>query len=160
MILVSNTTPVIALSSVNQVEILKKLFGEIIITEEVKDELTAKDGYGSDAPFFDWVKVGQVQNREFNKALSLELGAGEASVIALAKEVNADFVIIDENLAYKMAKYFELSPIRTLAILEAARKKNIIKKLKPIVMEMIERGIWYKKSLLIKFLEDNNEEWG
>lgn len=159
MLIVSDATPVIALSSVNRVDILKSLFKEIIITEEVKAELIAKERYGAEFPFLDWVKIKKVRNREFNKALSLELGPGEASVIALGKEINADFVIIDEKDGHKKARYFELTPIRTLAILEAAKKKGLIDALKPIVLEMVDKGIWYKKELLVKFLKDNNEEW-
>jgi predicted nucleic acid-binding protein len=159
MVIVSNTTPIIALSSVNRLDILESLFKEIIITEEVKAELTAKERYGAEFPFLDWVKIRKVKNIEFNKSLSIEPGPGEASVIALGKEINADFVIIDEKEGHKMAKYFELTPIRTLAILEAAKKKGLIDTMKPIILEMVSKGIWYKKKLLIKFLEDNNEKW-
>jgi predicted nucleic acid-binding protein len=159
MVIISNTTPVIALSSVNRLDILKSLFKEVIITEEVKAELIAKKRYGIEFPFLDWVKIGIVKNREFLKALSLELGPGEASVIALGKELNADFVIIDEKDGHKRAKYFDLTPIRTLAILEAAKKKGIIETLKPIVLQMVDKGLWYKRELLIRFLKDNDEEW-
>lgn len=159
MVIISNATPVIALSSVNKLDILKSLFEEIIITEEVKTELITKERYGAEFPFMDWVKIEKLRNREFLKALSLELGQGEASVIALGKELNADFVIIDEKDGHKRAKYFDLTPIRTLAILEAAKKKGLIDELKPIVLKMVDKGIWYKKELLIKFLKDNDEEW-
>jgi len=57
-----------------------------------------------------------------------------------------------------MAKYFGLAPVRTLAILEAAKKRKLLEELCPIVSEMNRKGIWYKKNLLIKFLKDNNEE--
>ena len=159
MVIISNATPIIALSAVNRVDILKSLFKEIIIPGEVKDELIAKERYGTEFPFLNWVKTKKVKNKDFNKALSLELGPGEASVIALAKELNADFVIIDEKDGHKKAKYFGLFPIRTLAILEAAKRKGLINALKPIVLEMVDKGIWYKKELLVKFLKDNNEEW-
>jgi predicted nucleic acid-binding protein len=159
MVVVSNATPIIALSSVNRLDILKALFKEIFITEEVKAELIAKERYGAEFPFLDWVKIKKVRNREFNKALSLELGPGEASVIALGKEINANFVIIDEKDGHTKAKNFGLNPIRTLAILEAAKKKGLIDRIKPIVLEMVDKGIWYKKKMIIKFLKDNNEEW-
>lgn len=157
MIIISNTTPIIALSSVERADVLKSLFKEIIITEEVREELIAKDRYGSKFPFFDWVKIEKVKNKEFNKALALDLGAGEASVIALARELDADFVIIDEKRGNNMAKYFGLTPIRTLAILEAAKNRGVIGSLKPIIDGMVGKGIWYKKELLEKFLRDNGE---
>ena len=46
MKVVSNTTPIIWLASINRLDILEKLFGEIIIAEAVYSEIKAKQGYG------------------------------------------------------------------------------------------------------------------
>lgn len=159
MIVISNATPVISLSSVNQIGLLKSLFGKIIITGEVKSELLAKDRYGSEFPLLDWVEVLEIKNREFFEALAIELGAGEASVIALGKEVGSDFVIIDERQGHNTAKYFGLSTIRTLSVLEAAKKAGLIASLKPVVLDIVYKGGWYKKELIEKFLKDNGEEY-
>jgi predicted nucleic acid-binding protein len=157
MIVVSNTTPIIALSSARQIRILKLLFSKIIITEEVKDELLAKKRYGSKFPSLKWVEIQEVKDRDTLESLATELGRGEASVIALGKEINPDFVFIDEKQGYNKAKDFGLIPIRTLAILEAAKKAGLIKKLKPIVSRIVKKGGWYKKALIEKYLKDNNE---
>jgi hypothetical protein len=50
-----------------------------------------------------------------------QLDLGEAETILLAKEINADFVIIDENLGYKIAKNAGLNVVRTLSILLKAK---------------------------------------
>jgi hypothetical protein len=159
VIVISNATPVISLSSVNQIGLLKSLFGKVIISEEVKSELLAKNRYGSRFPSLAWVEVLGIRNREFFEALAIELGTGEASVIALGKEVGSDFVIIDEKQGYNTAKYFGLSTIRTLSILEAAKKAGLIALLKPVVFEMVSKGGWYKRELIEKFLRDNGEEY-
>lgn len=78
---------------------------------------------------------------------------GEADTIFLAKEINADFVLIDENLGYKIAKNSGLNVIRTLSILLKAKQKGIITEIKPLLDEMISKGRWYSKPVYKDFLE-------
>jgi predicted nucleic acid-binding protein len=75
--------------------------------------------------------------------LLTELDLGEAETIILAKELNADFVIIDENLGYKIANNAGLTTIRTLSILLKAKEKGHIENIKPILDELIVKGRWY-----------------
>ena len=48
MIVVSNTTPIITLASIGQIELLQKLFGKVYIAQAVYRELKAKRYYGYD----------------------------------------------------------------------------------------------------------------
>ena len=72
---------------------------------------------------------------------------GEDETIILAKEINADFVIIDENLGYKIANNAGLTAIRTLSILLRAKEKGLILHIKPLLDEMIEKGRWYSNTV-------------
>ena len=60
---VVNTTPLIALSHVGQLEVLKDLYGEIIISDAVYRELAVKEGSVSkkavDAAL-DWIHIGHI----------------------------------------------------------------------------------------------------
>ena len=69
-----------------------------------------------------------------------QLDSGEAETIILAKEVNADFVIIDENLGYRFASNVGLTAIRTLSILLRAKEKGYLSQLKPLLDEMMAKG--------------------
>ena len=44
MIVVSNTTPIISLASIGKIDILKRFFDTVYISQAVYDELKSKDG--------------------------------------------------------------------------------------------------------------------
>lgn len=61
MKVVSNTTPIISLASIGRLDILEKLFGEIIIAEAVYSEIKAKQGYGYEQIDSGFIKVQRIQ---------------------------------------------------------------------------------------------------
>jgi len=50
-----------------------------------------------------------------------------------------------------------LPVVRTLSVLKAAKNKNIISRVTPIVEEMVQKGRWYSKNVIAKFLRDAEE---
>jgi len=103
MKVVANTTPIISLAAIGRLDILAKLFGQIIIAEAVYQEIKAKKSHAYqeiDSPF---ILVQAIQGHLYKDLLLSQLDLGEAETIILAKEINADFVIIDENLGYQFA---------------------------------------------------------
>jgi len=154
---VSNTTPIISLSAIGKVEILRDLFQEIIIPEAVYEEIKAKKGYGYNAVDYAFVKVQSVQAKNHELLLSSRLDLGEAETIVLADEIRASNVIIDENLGYMIAKEYNLNVIRTLSILLKAKEEKIIPELKPLIEQMILKGRWYSKRVYHSFLKKAGE---
>lgn len=154
---ISNTTPIISLCSVGYEFILKELFRKIVIPQAVDIELRSLDKPGSHFSHLEWVEVVSVQNEDFVMFLRKDIDKGEAETIALARQMNADVVIIDENVGYQIARHFGLSVVRTLSILEVAKNKRIISRIRPIVEQMVQRGRWYSKSVIEKFLGDVGE---
>ena len=133
-IIVSNTTPIISLASIGKLDILKTLFSEIIIAEAVYQEIKAKKRYGYNEVDREYIQVKAVQGKIYTDLLLNQLDLGEAETIILAKEINADFFIIDENLGYKIAKNADLNATRTLSILLKAKQKGIITEIKPLLV--------------------------
>lgn len=88
-IIIADASCLIVLQNIQELQLLQKLFGEIFITEEVKEE------FGLDLP--EWIEVNTVQNTSQKNALSLILDKGEASSIALCLETNDSVLIIDEK---------------------------------------------------------------
>ena len=157
MIVVSNTTPIISLASVKRIEILKHLFGEIFVPQAVYEEIKAKEGYGYKDIDLDFIQVKKVKGELYKDLLLNQLDLGEAETILLAKELNADHVIIDENLAYKIAQNAGLDVIRTLSILLKAKDIGIIENIKPLLDEMISKGRWYSQKVYDSFLKKIGE---
>ncbi len=157
MKVIVNTTPIISLAAINRLDIFKSLFGKIIIAEAVYAEIKAKQGYGYHEVDNDFIEVQAVQGQLYKDFLLTELDAGEAETIILAKEIDADFVIIDENLGYKIANHAGLTAIRTLSVLLRAKEKGLVLQLKPLLDEMIEKGRWYSDSVYRIFLRQAGE---
>jgi len=157
MKVVANTTPLISLASIGKLELLKDIFGEILIAEAVYNEIKAKQGYGYNEIDTDYIKVQRIKGIAYRDFLLNQLDLGETETIILAKELDADFVIIDENIAYKIAKSSELNVVRTLSILLRAKEKGLIPTLKPLLDEMILKGRWYSQQVYKTMLEQAGE---
>ncbi|NOR69960.1 MAG: DUF3368 domain-containing protein [Methylomarinum sp.] len=157
MKIVANTTPLISLASIGKLELLKDVFGEIIIADAVYNEIKAKQGYGYSEIDNDYIKVQSIKGIAYRDFLLSQLDLGETETIILAKEIDADFVIIDENIAYKIAKSSELNVVRTLSILLRAKEKGLIPALKPLLDEMIIKGRWYSQRVYKTILEQAGE---
>ena len=157
MKVVANTTPLISLASIGKLELLKDIFGEIIIADAVYNEIKAKKGFGYSEIDTDYIKVQSIKGIAYRDFLLSQLDLGETETIILAKEIDADFVIIDENIAYKIAKSSELNVVRTLSLLLRAKEKELIPALKPLLDEMILKGRWYSQRVYKTILEQAGE---
>jgi predicted nucleic acid-binding protein len=127
---VSNTSPIINLAAIGQLELLNKLFGNIYIPIEVYHEISIK-GKGQpgsiEAEEFNWIHKKSLDTSDnLVKALKLELDAGEAEAIALSLEQKADLLLIDERRGRNMAEYYGLNYIGILGVLLLAKKKSFI----------------------------------
>lgn len=130
---VVNTTPLIALSHVGQLSILKKLYGEIIIPEAVYRELSVKvDSICKRTVdrLLDWIHVEKIQNQMAKTMYKTQLHDGEVEVMILSKEIGAEVVIIDDANAKKHAKYLGLPVTGTLGILIKAKQAGHVDELK------------------------------
>lgn len=123
-----NSTPLIALCNAGLLEILKKLYGEIIIPKAVYDEVTVKtDSACSQVKDnLSWIMVEDIIDIADRKMYKAKLHAGEVDVMILAQsEPRADLVIIDDNAAKKTAKYLGLRVTGTLGVLLKAKKVGL-----------------------------------
>ena len=157
MKVVSNTTPIISLASIGQLELLAKLFGKVVIAEAVYQELKAKPAYGHDEIDCSFIEVQPIQGVLYRQLLLSQLDSGEAETIILAKEIQADYVLIDENLGYQFARTVGLVPIRTLSLLLSAKQKGHIPLVKPLMDDMMQKGRWYSQAVYRAFLTQAGE---
>lgn len=158
---VVNTTPLIALSHVGQLEVLKMLYGSIVIPEAVYRELSVKTDSVCKRTVdnsLDWIQIGSIQNQMAKSMYKTQLHEGEVEVMILSKEIGADVVIIDDANAKKHAKYLELPVTGTLGVLIKAKQKGYIHELKPILQRMTDKGIYISKNLIELCLKQVGEE--
>jgi predicted nucleic acid-binding protein len=140
MTVIVNTSPLIALDRIGQLDILPRLFGEITRPQSVVDELTAgRRVYGGSDSLFHatWFETA---GDPPEMVLRKELGAGETAVIALALKIKADLVILDDLAARNVAAELGLKGTGTLGILLAAHKKGHLPDLQGAVSALKASG--------------------
>ena len=132
---------------------------DVVIPKAVFDEITkSKKEYAKE--LYEWGKdrVVEVKNRKAVEYLEMIVDKGEAEMITLAEEMNAEVVLIDDLKARKIAKLRGLNVIGTIGVLLDAKEKEIIKELKPLLDELIEKGIRIRRELYDHALELANEK--
>ena len=130
---ISNSSPLIHLSIIGRLNLLEKKFSEIMIPPAVWREVVI-DGFGKPGAKkveqAKWIKVQDVNDRNLVISLGRYLDAGESEAIALALEIGASLVLLDERDARDTADAFGLNILGVIGILVWARKKQLIPTLK------------------------------
>ena len=157
---VVNSSPLIFLAKINRLDLLNKLFDEVIIPKAVYEEavLNGKRDKTEIIKNLNWIKVEEVKNRRLINFLMNFIDYGESEVIAYAVENNIDLVVLDDKDARKIAREFDLKVIGTLGILIISKKKGYINELKPIIEKLVDNNFRISKKLLRRILEEVNEK--
>jgi predicted nucleic acid-binding protein len=132
-IVVSDTSPLRALNHLGHTELLRTLYGEILIPPAVASELAVPRGKGKplDVSQFPYITIQAPQNSVQLQTLSLKLDSGEAQAIALAIEVQAEILLIDESDGRAAATLAGLKHVGVLGILTRAKREGLISTIRP-----------------------------
>lgn len=157
MIVFSNTTPFIALASINQLDLLPQLFTEVCVVPEVIEECRAGGPVAiPELTSLSWIKIVP-SSPEISTHILLELDKGEKYTIHTASQQKANLVIIDEKIGRNVAEYLNLSVIGTLGILLNAKKKRLISSFSNCVTEMQQNGLRYHPRLIERLIRQCGE---
>ena len=152
----ANTTPLIALANIDKLELLRRLYDTIIVPQAVMDEILQEPAkhrvHGCS-----WIKVEDIHDLSQRDFFRSRLHAGEVDVIILAREQAADLVIMDDNAAKKTAKFFGIDVTGTLGILLKAKKEGHLKKVEPIMNELIRDGLYISDTVKAYVLDAAGE---
>ncbi len=142
MIIIADSSPLIALAVISKLELLDKLYEEIYVPNAVFQELADNDkAFANELRVFLTGRIKEVENRLAVDVLLSDIGAGEAEAIILALEQQPDAVLIDDLKARKFAKIRGLNIIGTLGILLKAKKSGLIEEIKPLLDELLGANI-------------------
>lgn len=153
MIIICDSSALIALASCQSLSLLEKLFDKVYITKWVYDEIcqTGKPFYLELKSYFS-DKIYDFSLNEKDEILS-KLDIGEASAILLYQTLNADYLLIDEKKGRAICQQLNLNIVGSLGILLLAKQQGLIDELKPLIVQLENSPVFFDKKLLQKVLE-------
>ena len=122
-IIISDTSCLIILSNIGELDLLRQLYSSITTTFVIADE------FGQQLP--DWIIIKSAANETYQQILELQVDRGEASAIALAIENSPCTLIVDDYKARKVAIGMGIAITGTLGIIIRAKINGIIPSIKP-----------------------------
>ncbi len=131
MILIADSSALIALSTVGKLEILEMLFGQVYVPRAVYDEVS-KAGKPESKSLSIYC-ANRVVDVGLDLQMNVTLGLGESEAMALYKEKNADFLLCDDKKAKKFAQNFGIRVIGSLGVLLKAKEKKLISEVAPLI---------------------------
>lgn len=161
MIVVADTSVLINLCCVGQDGLFRLLFQEVFIPPEVAVEFTR---LASSTSRFASLKlpteIKQQSPSSWPDAVRAAAGldSGEAAALALAVEIRADAVLIDERRGYEIAIQLGLRTVGILGILLRAKSAGFLPAVKPVLDALqCDAGFWLSESLRKQVLQVASE---
>lgn len=147
--IISDTSCLIVLSKIGELDLLPKMYGQIITTIEVSVE------FGEILP--EQIIIKTASNTISQQILQINLDKGEASAIALALEILNSIIILDDFKARKVAEQLRLIITGTIGIIVKAKLKGIIPSIKPMLSKIAATDFRISKDLEIQALKEAGE---
>ncbi len=143
-VVIADTGAIISLIHIKQLDLVEQIFGEYYITKAVWIELN-----NYEHPKFDTSELIKIKSKvkeiHSTNYLSMIMDYGEAESSILYQELQADYLLIDDNKARKIAESLGINCIGTLGLLLKAKDKNLV-------------GRYFAKTLLNNVLEQIGEQ--
>ena len=147
--IIGDSSALVALSIMNRLDLLETVFGEIHVPQAVYDEVTISS------------KPQSKKLKKFleDKIISVEvnisqmgLGRGELEAIALYKNMNADFLLIDDRRAKSFAKLNDVNVIGSLGVMLLAKELGKVKSIREDLEKLLNSDIFISESLISRVL--------
>jgi predicted nucleic acid-binding protein len=139
---VADASPLIGMAAAGAFDLLRELYGTVMITRLVKDEVTSRpDRPGAReleaAMRAGWVRVAPAPLETWRFGT---LDSGEASTIALAAQHEGALVLIDDARGREQAGELELEVLDVPGVLLAAKRARLVDAVQPLVVRLARRG--------------------
>jgi len=159
--IVSNSSALINLARIGKLDLLQQLYGELIVPDAVWKEVVVEGSGQSGADDIKraaWIKTLTVTNKDLVWALRQDLDSGEAEAIALAIELQAELLLMDEHMGRETARHLGLCYTGIIGVLIEAKHKGLIHAVKPYLTALRDiAGFHVKPTLYLRVLQDEGE---
>ncbi|MGE0683401.1 MAG: DUF3368 domain-containing protein [Candidatus Binatia bacterium] len=155
--IVSNSTPLIAFARIGELELLRQVVQHVFVPEAVWNEVTEAGNRPGTTEIrsASWVEVQVVAS--IPPELLHLLDRGEAEAIALAEEITAEELLLDERAARAVAVARGVKIIGSAGLLVRAKQRNLITVVRPFLERMQAQGIRYSRQFVDELLRQLGE---
>ena len=116
-VVISDTSCLILLEKIGELELLNKVYSSIITTAQIAVE------FGELLP--DWIQIFEVKDTKYLEFLETQVDLGEASALALAKEIENSILLLDDLKARKLAGKLNLKFTGTLGVFHKIGRAHV-----------------------------------
>jgi len=148
-IVISDTSCIIIFHKIGELDLLQKVYDSVSTTPEVAQE------FSDILP--DWIKIVSVKDKKYQKFLETQVDLGEASAIALAKEMDSPLLLLDDLKARKLAAKLNLRFTGTLGVINKAKQIGVLSKVRPIIEKLLATDFRISENIIDEMLRINNE---
>ena len=148
-IIIPDTSSLIVFDKIGEIELLKHLYSKIIITPEVAEEFVEI--------LPDWIVLQPVEDVKYQEFLETQVDSGEASVIALGKEVKDALLLLDDLKARKLAHRLNMRYTGALGVIHKAKQSGYLKRIKPLIDKLLEADFQVSDKIIKELLRLNDE---
>jgi predicted nucleic acid-binding protein len=160
-VVIADAGPLIALSHIQQLDLLRGVFGEVLITTTIRDEVLPTADYAGKAALQAALDAGWLQTVDVSlddwQALCSGVDAGEASAIRLACQLSEVLLIIDDRAGRAEARARHLRFTGTAAVVGLAKLKGLIPVARPILYALRDSGYRLSDVVIRAVLDDVGE---
>ncbi len=149
-----NTSPLLYLHRAQVLHVLSAVISVPYTTPAVMDELAVGRAKGLDVPSPSDLQAVQIREptHQPERWLAVDLGAGEASVIALATEMQGPVAVLDDMQARRVASAAGVTVWGTLRVLLEAKRVGAIDAVSPLVANLVRSGMWISENVRARIL--------
>jgi len=162
MTVVSDSSAPVCLAAIGRLSILQELYGRVIIPTAVYEEI-ASVGVGqpgaTEAEGTDGLEVRKASCFAYAYVLREQFDAGEAEAIAIARELKADLLIMDEPRARRVASRYAIKQIGLPGVLAEAKQRGVMPTVRPVLDKLVdELDLRISRELRDRLLQRVGEE--
>jgi predicted nucleic acid-binding protein len=158
-LVIVNTSPLLYLYQVDCLELLQQLYSTITAPPAVLQELETGKLQGVDVPevnSIEWIQIRRVASATIIPAV-IDLGQGEAEVIALGLENPGSLLVFDDSLARRIADLYGLKYTGTLGVLVKAKHSGYLSAVAPVIKMLRSKGMWLTDKIISDVLRLSGE---
>lgn len=154
---VIDASPIIGLSKAGRFDLLQQIFGKVVVTKAVRDEILAGGNLPGAGEIEAAVEAGWVEivTAEASPRFA-DLGAGEAATLTYASETHA-LVLMDEQAGRSRARLHQLDVMTVVGVRIAAKRKGFVKAIRPLFDKMRARDFHVSHKVIQDALDQVGE---